>query len=369
MPDDLTGLPPQPVDDGGSLDDHEAQWGAEGTGAPIETESSTETEAPDAGETVDPAVEAPAGPRAGEAEPDAVSDVSDVPRDDAGRFTRTRQPARKDQAGPRDVPRIQALAAEVKALKAEKAAWQAQQTSAAPSVTPPVTPTPVPGHPPAPPVQPQPPPASPPAAPTLPPTRPKPTEAQIGDTYPTYADFTEDLADWKYEQREAQRAWSQAQQTRAQTEDGWQASFLQQQAAIRATEPDYDAMIASVAHIGLSDVMRDAIRSSTRGAAITSWLARHPREYSQLVQDSLAVNTYAAVPLVRSVLEATLPVAAVPRPAAGAGMTGSTPPPVRTPAPRPPNPVRTGPSKPGDDPPDDDSSLDAHESFYYQSRR
>lgn len=37
----------------------------------------------------------------------------------------------------------------------------------------------------------------------LPPTRPKPSEDQIGTTYPTYADFAEDLADWKYEQRQA----------------------------------------------------------------------------------------------------------------------------------------------------------------------
>lgn len=34
------------------------------------------------------------------------------------------------------------------------------------------------------------------------PTRPKPTESQVGTTYPEYADFVEDLADWKAEQRE-----------------------------------------------------------------------------------------------------------------------------------------------------------------------
>lgn len=35
------------------------------------------------------------------------------------------------------------------------------------------------------------------------PTRPKPTEAGIGTKYAEYADFVEDLADWKAEQREA----------------------------------------------------------------------------------------------------------------------------------------------------------------------
>lgn len=34
------------------------------------------------------------------------------------------------------------------------------------------------------------------------PTRPKPSEDEIGTKYQSYADFTEDLADWKYEQRQ-----------------------------------------------------------------------------------------------------------------------------------------------------------------------
>lgn len=35
------------------------------------------------------------------------------------------------------------------------------------------------------------------------PTRAKPSEDEIGTKYQSYADFTEDLADWKYEQRQA----------------------------------------------------------------------------------------------------------------------------------------------------------------------
>lgn len=36
------------------------------------------------------------------------------------------------------------------------------------------------------------------------PTRPKPSEDQVGSKYASYADFVEDLADWRYEQRQAQ---------------------------------------------------------------------------------------------------------------------------------------------------------------------
>lgn len=37
------------------------------------------------------------------------------------------------------------------------------------------------------------------------PTRPKPTEDEVGTKYQSYADFVEDLADWKVEQREAKQ--------------------------------------------------------------------------------------------------------------------------------------------------------------------
>ena len=60
-----------------------------------------------------------------------------------------------------------------------------------------------------------PPPTPPPAAPA----RQKPTEDEIGTKYATYADFTEDLADWKYEQRQAAAVAQQQQAEQARAED------------------------------------------------------------------------------------------------------------------------------------------------------
>ena len=374
MPDDLTGLPDAPPDDDPtSLEDHETQWGAGGTGPTME-------DAPPIDPAIDPVADAEAEPAEARGPP-PESPAAETPRDDTGRF-KTRQPAVKDRATPKDVPRIQALTAKVRALEAEKAAWQAQTPPAPVAQTPPPVPAAVaPAHPPA-----QTAARAPAGLVGTAPTRPKPTEAQVGDTYPTYADFTEDLADWKFEQRLAQQQAAQQRDQQTQTEQTWNTRYTQQVQTLRTTEPDFDQVIAAAdanPSIGFrgtdgqwhknTQVLVDAIRSSAHGAAITSWLARHPVEYAQLVQDSLAVNAPTAIPMVRTVLESKLesrPVAVVPRPpAALAGPTGATSPPVRPPAPRPPTPVRTGPLKIGDDPPDDDSSLDAHEAYYHKSRR
>jgi len=57
--------------------------------------------------------------------------------------------------------------------------------------------------------------APPPAAPA----RQKPTEDEIGTKYATYADFTEDLADWKFEQRQAAAVAEQQQAEQSRMED------------------------------------------------------------------------------------------------------------------------------------------------------
>lgn len=80
------------------------------------------------------------------------------------------------------------------------------------------------------------------------PTRPKPSEDDIGTTYPTYADFVEDLSDWKTEQRLA------AQDMRAAVRDMLKAereaaTFDTHVEAVRSkgrtAYKDFDAMLKS----------------------------------------------------------------------------------------------------------------------------
>lgn len=86
-----------------------------------------------------------------------------------------------------------------------------------------------------------------PATPPAPAGRPKPTEDQIGEKYATYADFVEDLADWRVEQRLEQDVTARiearfAQQRTYQTE-AQQLQTFQERA--RAAYPDFDAVLAN----------------------------------------------------------------------------------------------------------------------------
>ncbi len=90
-----------------------------------------------------------------------------------------------------------------------------------------------------------------PAAPKTPePTRPKPLLENIGTTYQTYEDFTEDLADWKAEQRFAQELPNIDARVRAGIEAEQASRALQQtlNGAVergRKTYQDFDTVIAA----------------------------------------------------------------------------------------------------------------------------
>jgi hypothetical protein len=347
--DDLSGLPPEQPAESGSLEDHEAAFGPNGTGeAP---RSDTETTSASSAEAVDStgaAAETPAQ------------------RDEQGRFQKPRHKAQSQRANPEDVPRIRELTARLKAAEAERDALKAPK-AAEPRYLPP----------------PQPQQAAPPGtiAPTQPftppPTRTKPSEDEIGDKYKTYADFVEDLADWQGEQREAKRDARQQAERREQTQREWATSYTTQLAEAKTRYPDFDTQVQATDEtmqrfgIVLPQVLQDAILSSSRGADISYYLATHHDAYRDLIRDAWAVNHPNSIAMVRKVLESSLPPVATAQRTNGSDAAADTGSARRSPhiapAPRPPNPVRTGPQK-IDDVPDDDSSLEAHESHYYKRR-
>lgn len=346
MADDLSGLPPAQPEESGDLADHEAAFGPGGTGAVPE-----------------PAEAAPEAPEPAQAQ---MADPRQADRDEQGRFQKTpRHRAKSQQASPADVPRIQELTAKLRAAEAERDALKAR-----PSV--PAAPQPQPTQ-----AQPEArhePPAAQPWQP--PPTRPKPTEDEVGTKYAQYSDFTEDLTDWKIEQRDAARDIRQAQEKQQQTYRDWGHAYQAKRAELVAKVPEYEAAIATAnqatqaAGIVVPQVMLDAILSSERGPEVEYWLATHQPDYHELIRDAWAVNQFSSVGMVRRVLESRLPAVAssqrISREAAGA--TGAAPTLTVVPAPRPPTPVRTGPLKSSDEPPDDDEGLEAHEAHYYRKR-
>lgn len=345
MTEDLTGLPAPESDESGDLQAHEVAYGPNGTG-----------EAPDPAPESAPSASTPSP--AEEAESAAPPASDPATRDETGRFTKgQRHRAKSQQASAGDVPRIQELTAKLRAAEAERDALRSR---------------PMPQAPPPPPQARQ----EPAQAPPLPQTRPKPSEDAIGDTYPTYAAYVEDLADWKIEQREALREAKQQHDQQQQTYRQWSTQYQQSAATVKARYPDFDAQLEAAnqrtAAQGLTvpRVLLDAIVSSERGPEIEYYLATHHDDYTALIQDAWQVNAYSAIGMVRRVLESKLPVASAQRtPGAAAAGTGSAPSlNLVSPAPRPPNPVRTGPLKNGDDPPDEDDGLDAHERFFNKRR-
>lgn len=193
---------------------------------------SSQSATPDGG--VDAAEPAQPEPPAAVVEADAAEAAAEpVDRDDKGQFTSNKKARKtspyeavKQATGETAKERGLREAAEARAAAVEKelAALKAKPAPAA-AVDPPRA-----------------------AAPQMEPgaTRPKPNEDEIGTKYATYADFVEDLADWRYEQRIAKddinaRIAQAFQQRDAQV--SYQQHVGQVFATGRTTYPDFDAVV------------------------------------------------------------------------------------------------------------------------------
>lgn len=319
-----------PVEESGSLADHEAQYSAQARAdAPV-------VEAPP--------VETPPAPPADtepEPEPETSEPAIDGERDDKGRFVKGRHRAKSQQAGPEDVPRIAELTRRLRDTEAQLATLKASPPSNGNghgAIAPPV--------------------ASPHPAATPP---PKPTPDQFTD----YGEYVEALTDWKAEQT-IQRFEAKRQQDAMQLAQSSKQQQLAQQWTARIADarkefPDFDAVaLQSDTKIPPGSLIDAWIIEHKSGPRVLYHLQQHPEEVTALLglslldqADSLSLLSQRLTPTSRG-SDAT---------------TGSLAAPVVPIAPRPPNPVRTGPLSRADDPPDPDkSSLAEHERFY-QPRR
>ncbi len=195
-------------------------------------------------------------------------------------------------------------------------------------------------------------------------TRTKPIEDEIGTKYQTYADFTEDLADWKWEQREAAKV---AKEQESRQADEYYSIINGYQARLRSfaeRTPDFVAVTEELSRRVLPPALLQAVTRDDKAAEYVYHLAQHPE-----LTDELYLQTHGKAPdadLVATVQRRLN--AALQR--SQAATTGSAA--VARPAyipPRPPNPVRTGPIRTGEDLPGDESSLADHEKAYTKPRR
>lgn len=260
---------------------------------------------PDAGIIQEPAEQMDAPAPAADAAPEAVTaadasdEANDAARDEKGRF----KPSRRDWQT--RVDRVtwerEEARREAAALRSQLELAQAHREPAARPQTPPTS-----------------------AAPG---TRQKPTEDMIGEVYQSYADFAEDLADWKFETRMAERDAQQQQAAHARQQAQAAESYTQKVEAFAKQTPDFHAALDRVNHIYVTDApaVVDAILGSERGPELSYYLATHPEEYAQLVAQSKGLPANAA-PVVRQLLETKLSVAATPVSAPRPGISAAKPP-------------------------------------------
>jgi hypothetical protein len=113
-------------------------------------------------------------------------------------------------------------------------------------------------------------------------TRPKPTEDEIGSRYRTHADFVEDLAEWKWEQREVSRARAEAQtkhQTEYQTEI---AAYEKRTIDARTRYADFDEKVTTPLPTPLTATIGDFLLSSEHGPDLAYYLATHHDDYRRI---------------------------------------------------------------------------------------
>lgn len=326
----------EPVEESGSLADHEAQFHQPET-APVDEDARV--------------------------------------RDDQGRFVKPdRHRAKSQQATPADVETIAQLTRRIKDAEAAAGADIVQQAGESNRVFElrrraelaerrrAVAAVPPPTAPPAPPVA-----VRPPVPPVAEPPAPAIPKKPIAADYPVYEDFIEALGAWTADRRwEANEATRQQQAREAQQRADTQrlaASWATRVEAAKAKYPDFQAkaLDAPTRIPAGSAIDLFILEDDESGADVLYHLQTHPDALTALL-DKTPLQQLKALTLLSQRL--------ISPPRETAGTTGAASAPVAPPVPRPPTPVRTGPMRPADEPPDPEtSSLADHERFFPQKRR
>jgi hypothetical protein len=101
------------------------------------------------------------------------------------------------------------------------------------------------------------------------------------DTYGSYDEYVEALADWKFDQRmQAERSREQEQQleqTRAQQVQ----TFQQRAQSVREAHDDFDEVVGNRS-LPISEAMAETAYASEKGPELLYYLGQHPREAARI---------------------------------------------------------------------------------------
>lgn len=247
-------------------------------------------------------------------------------RDDAGKFVKTRQRAKSQQASREDVPRIADLTKRLREAEAERDALKARPAEQ---------------------------PRAPVAAPE--PTKTAPAVERSAkpkiDDFDDYGVYLEAVTDWKI--ADARATDRDTQQREAET-TRLATSWRDRVEAAKAEYPDFEAVaLLAPTSIPQGSLVDAWILEHKAGAKVLYHLQKHPD----------ALQSLLTMPLFDQVDGLSLLAQRLTGPAPSSVATGvpATP---HSRVPRPPTPVRTGPVRATEEPPGDEADLDAFGQFY-----
>lgn len=102
----------------------------------------------------------------------------------------------------------------------------------------------------------------------------RPTGKPSADQFEDHSEYVEALADWKVEQKLAEREQRQQEQAKAST-------WAERAQAVKAELPDFDSVMAT-STAPMSAAMAEAIKDSDIGPKVAYHLAQHPEEAARL---------------------------------------------------------------------------------------
>lgn len=307
----------------------------------------------------------------------ATDEPSDDSRDERGRFQKPRHRAKSQTATPDDLPAIDELTKQWKALedehgkdiarkdgesdrvfnlrrRVEMAKRLAEATKAqtvpAPAVAPAI------------------------------PQQPTRQHAPIPQSFPEYEDFIQvqgneqvtfnqylDIrTEWNYARLRAIERQTEAAESAQRTMQERAAAHMARVPAAKQKYADWDTVVTN--DLPVSRVISEAVLGSAQSTDVQYHLGKHRDLLAALNADSQDYSPSAVAAMRRYLDTLVAPATSSPSSRPAAGPTGAAPTRVSPPAPKPPTPVRTGATTTAEPPGDDDQSLSAHEKFFGRKR-
>lgn len=126
------------------------------------------------------------------------------------------------------------------------------------------------------------------------------------DQFESYDDYTEALADWKYDQRSKADKAEQEKSKAVEREKGLQKSFASKVEKFKESTPDFDDVVSEISDIALTPSVIEALFESDISAELTYYFGKNPDDLER-------INSLSAISAAREIgkIEAKLSTAEV----------------------------------------------------------